>query len=197
MKSLKELLEVKLDKDEILEEIYYFIMKNFTIRKGGLDISSEPNENGKHIVSTKGDVEGKRNITELTNEYFVWGTVGGTFNVNGCDKLVSLEGGPIEAGEFWVGSCTELTTLKGAPKSVKGDFNASYCIKLKSLDIPETNVMGNFDISNCGNLTNLKGSPKRVFGQYICLDCSGLIKANVGRKEVEDNCRVVSKEIVC
>ena len=48
MKSLKELLEAKLDKDEITEEIYYFIMKNFTIRKGGLDISPEPNENGKY-----------------------------------------------------------------------------------------------------------------------------------------------------
>lgn len=192
MKTLKEILEATADKDDIMEEIFNFLMKNFKFRKGGVDISPEPNDDGKYVVNALGDVEAANHytLTNLTNGYFVWGKVKGLFNIAFCSKLTTLEGGPTEVGKIWVSECNGLTSLKGAPKRVRGNFSANDCKELKTLDTGTETVEGDFDICYCPKLTNVKGAPKRVWGQFKCLDCVGLYKNNISRKDIEDNCRV-------
>jgi hypothetical protein len=203
MKTLKEIcLEASiLDKVEntltngdqqIKDEIVKFLEKRFKFRKGSYTISDNPNDDGKYVVDASGDVEAANNytLTELTNEYFVWGKVRGLFNIAFCSKLTTLEGGPTEVGKIWVSECNGLTSLKGAPKRVRGNFSANDCKELKTLDTGTETVEGDFDICYCSKLTDVKGAPKRVWGQFKCLDCVGLYKNNISRKDIEDNCRV-------
>lgn len=202
MKTLKEILEASiLDKVEntlangdqqIKNEIIKFLEKNFKFKKGYYTISDNPNEDGKYVVDVSGDVEAANEYTlkELTNEYFVWGKVKGCFNLSYCSKLTTLEGGPTEVGSIWLTECNGLTSLKGAPKRVRGNFSATDCKELKTLDTGTEVVECDFDICYCSKLTNVKGAPKMVWGNFKALDCFGLYKNNITRDDIERNCRV-------
>lgn len=128
-------------------EIEEFINDNYTIF-GELQISNEPNENGKYIVDCFTSVYVKNlNIPLLTNNLFEWGKINYTFKCSNCKFLTSLEGAPEEVGgNFNCQGCDSLTSLKGSPRYV-GE---------------------NFDCRDCISLTSLEGAPEEVGGRVLC-----------------------------
>ena len=155
--------------DEVIKnEILKFLKDNY---KGVCKISKKP-INGKYIVDCSRSLEVKnRNITSLTNKYFVFGVVN---------------------GYFYCFDCKSLTSLKGAPKKVGGNFNCSYCESLTSLKGAPEKVGGSFSCSYCNSLTSLKGAPKEVGGSFYCMDC----KQQFNEKDVKNESKV-NDEIIC
>ena len=89
-------------------------------------ISSKPNKDGKYIVNSEYAVSVKNlDCTSLTNGYFIFGTVKGTFNCSFCKKLTSLEGAPKNVGiDFFCQGCAEKFTKKyvKSVSNVKGEI---------------------------------------------------------------------------
>ena len=139
MKNLKEyIIESILDVEDnidnidksIKEQIKQFLKDNF---KGASSckISHKPNTDGKYEVSSNKNIKVKNEkITSLTNNMFIWTTIGGKFNCDYCNLLISLEGAPEKVdGDFDCTCCTSLKSLQGAPKEVGGDFYCINCYK--------------------------------------------------------------------
>ena len=154
MKSLRESL---LDNDLvektdnlIRDGILDFLVKNY---EGSYKISEKPNKDDLYEVSCTNRVNIiNENITSLTNGYFIWTIVKGSFICHNCNSLKSLKGAPKEVGgKFNCSHCNSLTSLEGAPKKVGGDFDCSYCDSLKLLD----------------------GAPKEIGGTFYCFNCAG------------------------
>lgn len=57
---------------------------------------------------------------------------------------------------------------------VKGNFQCSYCAKLKSLEDAPEKVRGNFSCCGCTNLESLEGASKEFSGSFYCYDCKNL-----------------------
>ena len=143
MKTLKSILEASIlaDIDDqlevgdecIKEQIRQFIKDKYVTRiniSKNLIFSDEPNKDGKYEVSIDVypySIKLREDRDKLTNDLFVWGDVVGNFL---CDH-------------------SNVTSLVGSPKHViLGNFNCSYCPKLKSL----------------------KGMPKRIDKNFYCYD---------------------------
>ena len=124
--------------------------------KSKWDISKKLNNEGKVEVSSNDNVLARHEsgIRTLTNEYFVFKTIHGNFDVS---------------------ECLDLETLKGAPKIIYGDFCCYDCPSLKRLDTDTIQVTGNFDISNCTELESLEGSPKEVNKYFVYYHAGGSI----------------------
>ena len=183
MKTLKQYIKESLLDDEdklgsnainkIKSSIKKFLKDNYSptcVSK--CKILDDPNEEGKYVVDCRGDlIVTNKKMVNLTNEYFVFGKVKGSFLCNDCIDLTSLEGAPREVGEFFnCSNCNSLTSLEGAPEKVDRLFNAYSCEKLTSLKgAPE--VVGNFYCYYCRSLTSLKDGPKNVNGDFECSHC--------------------------
>lgn len=147
-----------------IKDIEQFIKDNYVIM-GSLQISKEPNENGKYIASCNHSASVKNyNITSLTNGMFEWDSVH-NFSCVYCRYLVSLE---------------------GAPKKVRGGFYCYGCDSLISLEGAPEEVGRSFDCRDCKKLISLEGAPKKVGVDFICIGCSSLtsvedIISQVGR----------------
>lgn len=91
-------------------------------------ISSKPNKDGKYIVNSDYAVSVKNlDCTSLTNGYFIFGTVKGTFNCSFCKNLASLEGAPKNVGiDFYCQGCAEKFTKEHVKSisNVKGKIYA-------------------------------------------------------------------------
>ena len=175
----------------IKNEILKFLKENY-FRSAKFKISKKP-INGKYIVdcTTSLEVE-NRNITSLTNKYFVFGVVNGYFYCSFCDPLTSLEGAPKKVdGNFNCIRCDSLTSLKGAPKEVGGSFSCSYCNSLTSLKGAPKEVGGSFYCFNCNSLTSLEDAPKKVGRDFKCYDCKSLTSLKGAPEKVgrDFNCR--------
>ena len=204
MKDLKEYIvegifdiEDNIDNidESIKEQIKQFLNDNFK-DASSCKISDKPNTEGKYEVSSTGDVTVKNNkITSLTNDMFIWTTVGGDFICNKCD-LTSLKGAPKEVrGDFICNRCNLLTSLEGAPKEVGGDFYCWECKSLKSLKGAPEKVGGDFICNSCNLLTSLEGAPREVGGRFECGSCYSLTSLEGAPKEVGGgfycrNCRM-------
>jgi hypothetical protein len=93
--------------------------------------------------------------------------VGGDFDCEHND-LTTLEGGPVEVGEDFDCANNYLISLKGAPKQIEGNFDCEYN-DLISLDGCPSEIGIHF---NCGQnkLTSLKGGPYKVGDYFDCQD---------------------------
>lgn len=125
-----------------------------------------------------------KELTSLTNDYFVFGKVTGTFDCNYAENIESLEGAPKEVGgDFECILCKKLTTLEGAPKKVGGDFYCKECY-IESLKGAPKEVGGDFYCGRCHNITSLKGAPKEVGGSFYCGECENLTSLKGAPKKV-------------
>ena len=132
-----------------IKEIKQFIKDNYKIN-GELQISKEPNENGKYEVSCRDVLVKNNHITSLTNNLFEWGEIISDFDCFDCIYLTSLEGAPKKVGRvFKCGRCKSLTSLKGAPEEVGDYFSCAYCDSLTSLEGAPKKTRY-FDCFNCG-----------------------------------------------
>jgi hypothetical protein len=155
MKTLNEYIAESLldDEDLVMNDGVRSIVKSFIDTYYDVDtytISKKANKDGKYEVSA-GTVSvkvKKKDITNLTNDMFVWDNVD-NFSCTDCKELVSLEGAPRMANKFYCKLCNSLTNLVGAPKEVDS-FDCSYCRKLVSL----------------------KGAPKEA-KTFACKKCGG------------------------
>ena len=154
--------------DNIKLEIEKFIKDNYNYQQ--FMISNKSNKDGKFVVDGTDILVTNKNITSLTNNFFVWGKVKRDFNCAYCNSLISLEGAPEEVGwDFYCSYCYSLKSLKGAPEKVGGSFNCSYCYSLKSLkDAPEK-VNRSFYCSYCDSLISLEGAPKKIGDDFYCI----------------------------
>ena len=124
------------NKEFVIDEIKNFIEDNyinFNIKNCEFIFDKKK---GKYIVNCNQQVVLKSSVaTQLTNELFEWGVIGGDFSCAYCPKLKSLQGTPeiVEGGFNCVG-CNKLSSLKGAPKEVGRNFNCVGCSSLHSLD---------------------------------------------------------------
>ena len=136
--------------ESIKDQIRQFLKDNFK-NTSKYKISEKPNKDGKFEVLVNGDVEvNNKNITSLTNSFFIWANIKGHFICHKCNLLTSLEGAPKEVGgDFRCNSCASLQSLEGAPKKVGGDFSCE----------------------DCTSLTSLEGAPKEVGGDFYCRNC--------------------------
>ena len=73
-----------------------------------------------------------------------FGTVEGYFDCSN-NKLVSLEGAPIEVRGYFDCSSNQLVSLVGAPQEVRGNFNCSH-----------------------NKLVSLEGAPQKVGWDFFC-----------------------------
>lgn len=132
-----------------IKEIKQFIKDNYKI-DGELQISNEPNENGRYEVSCYDVLVKNNRITSLTNNLFEWGEISGDFDCFDCRYLTSLKGSPKKVGRnFKCDRCKSLTSLEGAPEKVVDYFCCSYCDSLTSLEGAPKET-GYFDCFNCG-----------------------------------------------
>lgn len=125
-------------------------IKNYTINSDGLiDVDGDVNISG-------------RNLTKIPIKF---GRISGSFYCH-INKLISLEGAPIQvSGDFFCGH-NQLISLKGAPKEVSDDFFCSYN-ELISLEGSPKEIYGNFDCSH-NQLTSLQGAPRKIFNSFDC-----------------------------
>ena len=190
MKSLRESLldDDLIDKPNkiIKDEIKSFLKANYN---GAIEISKEPNADGKYEVSSVTYIEVKnRNITSLTNGMFIWTNVDGSFYCSRCKSLKSLEGAPKEVrGGFRCTGCGSLTSLKGAPEKVGGGFYCHSCNSLISLEGAPKKVGDDFYCYNCESLISLEGAPEKVGGTFDCSYCQSLKTLEGAPKEVRRN----------
>lgn len=169
MKPLKEFLTESIfdildnaDKS-IVEDIEDFIKNNYKVTGGKLEIEVVDD---KYIVNCRGTVDViNYGIESLTNEFFKWGVVLGSFNCQNCRHLKSLEGSPEEVGKnFLCDYCTEIKDLTGAPNYVKGNFYCTFCKALKSFEGDLKRVDGKFYCHNSKATTGFdrKGIIKKI-----------------------------------
>ena len=194
----------KMDDDMRNYPILEFIKNNYNTKEFDitkLEISKEPNKDGKYIVNYNGSFLDKikvknSDIKSLTNEYFVWGKVNCDFICQNCDVLKSLIGAPYNVeGHFNCSSCECLTSLEYSPEIVGGDYvcffspnlkslkyiskkiggnvEGGFCDKLESLECEYVKIKGCFNCSFCNNLKSLKNAPKYVGLDFICTSCGG------------------------
>ena len=184
MKALSSVLRESLmdDEDTILkdasknikEQIKQFLKANYR-GASSCKISRKPDTDGKFIVDcNKGLKVINTALTSLTNEYFKFGVVSGSFDCQSCKSLTSLEGAPREVGEFFnCNHCHSLVSLEGAPREVGEFFNCSHCHSLVSLEGAPREVSEFFDCNFCRSLVSLEGAPKEVDG-FNCEACNSL-----------------------
>lgn len=184
MKQLKDILnegilgdiEDRVNTDDIRFVIKDWIDNNYIIYKGDIEISDNPNKDGKYEVNSNAEsIKLKYPGTDITNGLFVWNIVEGDFNCSAC-PIISLEGCPrrIESGNFYCEG-TNITTLEGGPEYVGGSFICSYCGKLKNDLKGSPKYVGHeFYCNGCGNLKSLKGITPMVLDLY-CHDCVYLL----------------------
>lgn len=194
MKTLSQYLESLLDdEDDLISNndtlIHQFLKDNYkidgsyTIKNGIVDVNGS-------IALTNCDLE------YLTNELFSFGKVTGNFNAGGVrsvrikslkgapriagmftvirSKIKSLEGGPIETGDYNIYYNDYITDLIGSPNIVNGDFKCYNCDSLKYIKGAPKKIKGRFDCSECGELISLEGGPESVGGDYNCCYCQNL-----------------------
>lgn len=170
----------------VYKEIKAFLKDNY--RAKTLDISSEPNENGKYVVTVKkGEVEFIGNGESLVNDLFVWGdlngsasfiigdkcnitsliggptTVGWNYSIMGGNpKLKSLEGIATNIGrKLFIGNCEGLDSLEGCEEVEAKDIEIVGA-QIEDLQGLPKRVMGKLRIANCDKLKNLKGCPQTI-----------------------------------
>ena len=80
---------------------------------------------------------------------------------------------------------TSLTNDLFIWTSVKGNFNCSYCEKLKTLEGAPEIVKGNFDCVGCNSLKTLEGAPKEIGNSFDCSYCEELISLKGSSKEIK------------
>jgi hypothetical protein len=114
-----------------------------------IDLGCEPDHLGTvtyNPLTHRVDVSRSVYLNEqgLNRLPFAFGKVGGDFKCSG-NRLVSLEGAPVEVGKYFWCSYNRLVSLEGAPTKVGGSFNC-------------------FD----NRLTSLEGAPREVGGSFEC-----------------------------
>lgn len=134
------------------------------------------------------NLEAKR----LTNGFFRFGKISGSFYCDISPQLESLEGAPEKCKGFYCAN-TSLTTLEGAPQKCK-KFNCTGCYNLMRLEgAPQkceefkciccnslVTLEGApqecqyFNCSHCMNLKNLEGAPQEC-EEFICTNCNSLV----------------------
>ena len=108
------------------------------------------NEEG--LVDVEGEVYLRGQIT-LQEFPVPFGKVSGWFDIEGCENLLTLEGGPREVGGYFdCRGCISLKNLKGAPKEVNGSFWCHRCTGLQSLEGAPRHVSRGFACDNCTGL---------------------------------------------
>ena len=87
----------------------------------------------KYTINDKGEIDVDGDV-DLASRYFKelpykFGVVKGYFNLDGCEKLISIKNCPNEiCGYFSCSNCPQLDSLEGCPKKVKTHF---YCYDCK------------------------------------------------------------------
>lgn len=222
MKTLSQYLESLLDdEDDLISNndtlIHQFLKDNYnidgsyTIKNGIVDVNGS-------IALTNCDLE------YLTNELFSFGKVTGNFNAGGVrsvrikslkgapriagrftvirSKIKSLEGGPIETGDYNIYYNDYITDLIGSPKIVNGDFKCYNCDSLKYIKGAPKKIKGRFDCSDCGELISLEGGPESVGGYYKCCYCQnlqsikGVAKKIGGALDCSDCTKLLMDEVI-
>ena len=200
MKNLNEYINESLldDFDELDKDFHHNLIMKFLIDiyllngkpinpdTEKIKISNKPNKDNKYVVDVDGNLIIKNHdIYTLTSDLFIFGKVTGSFDCEGCKKLISLKGAPIKVGwSFDCEGCDNLTSLEGAPKEVRGYFNCSRCKKLTSLEGAPKIVQGHFYCNDCSNLKSLEGAPEKVGTNFYCFNCNNLASLKGGPKEV-------------
>ena len=216
MKSLKESLLS--DMDDVLksgdktikDSIKKWLKENLDKGISKCKISRKANNKGLFEVSASGDIEISYKAQSLTNEYFEWSNIDGsffctynnyittlkgapkyvsqTFSIKGCKNLETLEGAPetVEEGSFICSCCNSLKSLEGAPKKVGGIFSCNSCKGLTSLKGAPKEFSEEFYCPYCDSLQTLEGAPKKVGGIFSCSSCKGLTSLKGAPKEVSE-----------
>ena len=190
MKPLKNILEGILDRsnrqnvgNNLADECLKWVTENYT---GKFYVSGTMD--GKVLISSKGNVKRKTELTEVTNGGFLFDKINGHFDIHGLRNLTSLYGCPSYVkGDFKMGDCPYVCNFQFAPKEIGGWLIAKNCISITSVsdvpladgyDLRETRIIdlvglpdkigGDVWVEGCRNLKTLKGSPKQVGGTFNC-----------------------------
>ena len=122
-------VQLKTGDETIKTHVKQFIKENYDYN-GEIIISDEPNKDGKYEVSLTGDVKVKnKELTSLTNEYFIWKNIGGNFYCCNCQMLESLEGAAENiSGNYYCVNCHSLS-LDNVSEKIKEKvvFNCEEC----------------------------------------------------------------------
>ena len=149
------------------------------------------------------NLEAKR----LTNGFFRFGEIDGSFYCDAAPRLESLEGAPERCKGFYCAN-TSLTTLKGAPKkcirfncsgchslmSLEGapreceDFKCNHCNSLVNLEGAPQECQY-FNCSHCMNLKSLEGAPQEC-EEFICTNCNSLVSLE-DLRGISDRCKII------
>ena len=169
MKTLKE--SILSDMDDVLksgdkfikDSIKQWLKENLDKGISKCKISRKANNKGLFEVSASGDIEISYKAQSLTNEYFEWSNIDGSFFCTYNNYITTLKGAPKYVSQtFSIKGCKNLETLEGAPETVEeGSFICSYCNSLKSLVGGPKNVGIYFDCSYCHSLETLEGAPEK------------------------------------
>ena len=92
-------------------------------------------------------------------------------------------------GNFNCSWCPKLKNLKGAPEIVMGDFKCNNCDNLESLDGAPHLVDQDFDCSNCKKLKTLEGLPYIINNRLKCDNCGEKFTDKYIRSLMSNKCR--------
>ena len=171
MKNLNKYLRESIldDEDVIISQthadlIYNFIEKHYNVKMDKIDIQEK---NGEYFVTVFNSIYVKNDISRelksLTNGLFKFGRVIDVFDIEGCEKLESLEGAPERCGIFDCSGCKSLKSLQGMPQNIVYDCNFSGCNKIKDLKYLPKKVGGDviapkqFDVNDIKKVCNVGG----------------------------------------
>ena len=137
---------------------YRYIRRLLNLKENKIKLS-----NGK--LDVNGDIRlEKKGYKKLP---FAFEYVSGNFR---CDfnRLVTLEGSPVEIDGNFSCSNNKLKTLTGAPKKVTGAFICCNNQLTSLVGLPDLGHFSRTIDCSHNNLTTLKGSPEDVFGGFFC-----------------------------
>lgn len=187
--------------DSVIEHsIEQFINDNYDV-SGTYKITYDKYDesDSDFVVIVNGDISLKKTskIEEVTNGFFEFLSVSGSFLIKDKNNIKNLKGMPYSVGrdvciysskietldgisqhigaknKYDISKNDYLKSLKGMPEKVDGDINIRDCKKLNNLIYGPNHINGHFFCFRC-DLTSLEGAPKYVGKSFICSDNKNL-----------------------
>ena len=92
-------------------------------------------------------------------------------------------------GNFNCSWCPKLKNLKGAPEIVMGEFKCNNCDNLESLEGAPRTAADGFDCSNCRKLKSLKGITPHINNLLKCDHCGEKFEEKYIENLLSNHCR--------
>lgn len=122
--------------------------------------------------------------------------VGGSFVLDGCTKLISLEGMPISVGEdVSIVTCHNLRTLEHFPPNIGEALAIRNCNKIESLIGLPAKIPSDLTLFNLKSLKSFEGAPREIGGDVALDGFTSLVGISAFIQKISGSCGIEFKKL--